>query len=206
MPTQPRRPTLRVAPQQRTRLRGLRLDRQLPDVLVRRLPRSGLEQFRTFACHDRKSHSAALRFPVPSASRRRDRNLRRGRERSRIATTWAITAAITAGEMQHISAGSRGIVHSEENLHDVVEHNYQMWLIPDRRGTEAAYHQLKFDARGAPGPVSTLRLARRRRRQHAHQHRCADLCGPFSRGRLRAALAPRPAGARGSKWCMAISA
>jgi len=53
-------------------------------------------------------------------------------------------AAITAGEMQHISAGSRGIVHSEENLHDVVEHNYQMWLIPDRPGTTAAYHQLKF--------------------------------------------------------------
>jgi hypothetical protein len=53
-------------------------------------------------------------------------------------------AAITAGEMQHISAGSRGIVHSEENLAGVVEHNYQMWLIPDRPGTAAAYHQLKF--------------------------------------------------------------
>src|ERR1700735_4721596 len=53
-------------------------------------------------------------------------------------------AAITAGEMQHISAGSRGIVHSEENLDDVVEHNYQMWLIPDRRGTASAYHQLKY--------------------------------------------------------------
>jgi quercetin 2,3-dioxygenase len=54
-------------------------------------------------------------------------------------------AAITAGEMQHISAGSRGIVHSEENVHAVVEHNYQMWLIPDRSGTAAAYHQLKFE-------------------------------------------------------------
>ncbi len=53
-------------------------------------------------------------------------------------------AAITAGEMQHISAGSRGIVHSEENIDDVVEHNYQMWLIPDRPGTPSAYHQLKF--------------------------------------------------------------
>lgn len=53
-------------------------------------------------------------------------------------------AAITAGEMQHISAGSRGIVHSEENLADVIEHNYQMWLIPDRPGTASAYHQLKF--------------------------------------------------------------
>ena len=53
-------------------------------------------------------------------------------------------AAITAGEMQHISAGSRGIVHSEENVDNVVEHNYQMWLIPDRPGTTAAYHQLKY--------------------------------------------------------------
>jgi redox-sensitive bicupin YhaK (pirin superfamily) len=53
-------------------------------------------------------------------------------------------AAITAGEMQHFSAGSRGIVHSEENVHDVIEHNYQMWLIPDRPGTAPAYHQLKF--------------------------------------------------------------
>ena len=53
-------------------------------------------------------------------------------------------AAITAGEMQHISAGSRGIVHSEKNVDDVVEHNYQMWLIPDRPGTASAYHQLKF--------------------------------------------------------------
>jgi redox-sensitive bicupin YhaK (pirin superfamily) len=52
-------------------------------------------------------------------------------------------AAITAGEMQHISAG-QGIVHSEKNLHDIVEHNYQMWLIPDGPGTKSAYHQLKF--------------------------------------------------------------
>ena len=53
-------------------------------------------------------------------------------------------AGITAGEMQHISAGSRGMVHSEENKHDTVEHNYQMWLIPDRSPTDFAYHQLKF--------------------------------------------------------------
>jgi redox-sensitive bicupin YhaK (pirin superfamily) len=53
-------------------------------------------------------------------------------------------ADITVGEMQLISAGSRGMVHSEENIHDVVEHNYQMWLIPERAGTTFAYHQLKF--------------------------------------------------------------
>ncbi|MDX1741238.1 MAG: pirin family protein [Rhodothermales bacterium] len=55
-------------------------------------------------------------------------------------------AGITAGEMQLISAGSRGMIHSEENLHDVVEHNYQMWLIPDRAGTQFAYHQKKYSA------------------------------------------------------------
>lgn len=53
-------------------------------------------------------------------------------------------AAISAGEMQHISAGSWGIVHSEENVDNVLEHNYQMWLIPDRPGTTAAYHLLKY--------------------------------------------------------------
>ena len=53
-------------------------------------------------------------------------------------------AGITAGEMQLISAGSQGMVHSEENLHDEVEHNYQMWLVPERPGTSFAYHQLKF--------------------------------------------------------------
>lgn len=60
-------------------------------------------------------------------------------------------AAITAGEMQHISAGSEGMVHSEENLHDIVEHNYQMWLIPERDGTKFAYHQLKFTPREREG-------------------------------------------------------
>lgn len=53
-------------------------------------------------------------------------------------------AEITAGEMQLISAGSRGMIHAEENHHDQVEHNYQMWLIPNRRGSEFSYHQLKF--------------------------------------------------------------
>jgi redox-sensitive bicupin YhaK (pirin superfamily) len=53
-------------------------------------------------------------------------------------------AGITAGEMQLISGGARGMVHSEENVHDVVEHNYQMWLVPDRAGTAFAYHQKQF--------------------------------------------------------------
>lgn len=53
-------------------------------------------------------------------------------------------AHISAGEMQLISAGSGGMVHSEENVHDEVEHNYQMWLVPDRPGTDFAYHKRGF--------------------------------------------------------------
>jgi len=53
-------------------------------------------------------------------------------------------AHITAGEMQLISAGSEGMVHSEENVHDEVEHNYQMWLVPDRPGTDFSYHERGF--------------------------------------------------------------
>lgn len=53
-------------------------------------------------------------------------------------------AGISAGEMQLISAGSRGMIHSEENRHDEVEHNYQMWLVPNKYPTKFAYHQLGF--------------------------------------------------------------
>jgi quercetin 2,3-dioxygenase len=54
------------------------------------------------------------------------------------------SAGVTAGEMQVISAGSHGMIHSEENIDDVVEHNIQIWLVPSRRPTEFAYHQQKF--------------------------------------------------------------
>ena len=50
-------------------------------------------------------------------------------------------AGVTAGEMQLISAGSRGMIHSEENLHDMVEHNLQMWLVPSKHPTAFAYGQ-----------------------------------------------------------------
>lgn len=53
-------------------------------------------------------------------------------------------AGIGAGEMQLISAGSRGMVHAEENKGEEVEHNLQMWLIPDHAPTEFAYHQKLF--------------------------------------------------------------
>lgn len=54
------------------------------------------------------------------------------------------SAGITSGEMQHISAGSRGMIHSEENIHDELEHNYQMWFIPSSDQTEFGYQQLKY--------------------------------------------------------------
>jgi redox-sensitive bicupin YhaK (pirin superfamily) len=54
------------------------------------------------------------------------------------------TAGVTAGEMQLISAGSNGMIHSEQNIHDEVEHNLQIWLIPSKRETPFAYHQLKY--------------------------------------------------------------
>lgn len=58
-------------------------------------------------------------------------------------------ADIESGEMQRISAGSRGVVqsgmvHSEENHRDVVEHDLQMWLVPDRAGTTFAHDQKRF--------------------------------------------------------------
>ena len=54
------------------------------------------------------------------------------------------SAGVTAGEMQVISAGSRGMIHSEENVDDEVEHNLQIWLIPDRRPTPFVYGQKKL--------------------------------------------------------------
>lgn len=53
------------------------------------------------------------------------------------------TADVTPGEVQLISAGSRGMLHSEENRQEKPERHYQLWLIPERRGTSFAYHQLK---------------------------------------------------------------
>jgi redox-sensitive bicupin YhaK (pirin superfamily) len=54
------------------------------------------------------------------------------------------SAGVTAGEMQLISAGSRGMIHSEQNIHDEVEHNLQIWLIPSKQPTPFVYNQLKF--------------------------------------------------------------
>lgn len=62
-------------------------------------------------------------------------------------------AQVQAGEMQLISAGSQGMIHAETNDHDSVEHNYQIWLIPNRQPTEFAYHQLGFTAAERQGQL-----------------------------------------------------
>jgi quercetin 2,3-dioxygenase len=54
------------------------------------------------------------------------------------------SAGVTAGEMQVISAGSNGMVHSEQNIHDEVEHNLQIWLVPSKHPTPFVYNQLKY--------------------------------------------------------------
>lgn len=51
-------------------------------------------------------------------------------------------ADVEAGGMQLISAGSRGMVHKETNPQAQPEAHYQLWLIPDRRDTDFAYHDL----------------------------------------------------------------
>jgi redox-sensitive bicupin YhaK (pirin superfamily) len=54
------------------------------------------------------------------------------------------SAGVTAGEMQVISAGSTGMIHSEQNIHDEVEHNLQIWLVPSKQPTPFVYNQMKF--------------------------------------------------------------
>ena len=51
-------------------------------------------------------------------------------------------ADVTASEMQAISAGSRGMIHSETNPLNRTERHYQMWFVPERPDTEFAYYQL----------------------------------------------------------------
>jgi len=54
------------------------------------------------------------------------------------------SAGVSAGEIQVISAGSRGMIHSERNVHDEVEHNLQIWFIPEKLDTEFRYSQQGF--------------------------------------------------------------
>jgi len=60
----------------------------------------------------------------------------------RHADSFGHEADIRAGEMQLISAGSRGMIHSETNPRATPEAHYQMWFVPNRRDTNFAYHEL----------------------------------------------------------------
>ncbi len=50
---------------------------------------------------------------------------------------------IKAGEMQRLTAGT-GIVHSEMNNYDEVEHNIQIWILPDKKGHEPGYEMKRY--------------------------------------------------------------
>ncbi|MDZ7682315.1 MAG: pirin family protein [Fodinibius sp.] len=53
------------------------------------------------------------------------------------------TEEIRAGEMQRLTAGT-GIVHSEMNQHDEIEHNIQIWILPDQKGHTPGYEMKRF--------------------------------------------------------------
>lgn len=61
---------------------------------------------------------------------------------------------IHPGEMQRISAGT-GIYHSEMNEKDEVEHNIQIWILPDKAAVSPSYEELRFDEQERRG---TLRM------------------------------------------------
>ncbi len=50
---------------------------------------------------------------------------------------------IRPGEMQRISAG-KGIFHSEMNEQDEVEHNIQIWILPDKKGHDPGYQMKRY--------------------------------------------------------------
>jgi len=60
-------------------------------------------------------------------------------------------ADVATGEMQLISAGSRGMIHKETNPQARPEAHYQLWFIPDRLDTDFAYHELKPPAEERQG-------------------------------------------------------
>lgn len=53
-------------------------------------------------------------------------------------------STLTEGEMQLISAGRRGMIHSENNPTDEPERHYQIWLRPSRSDTDFDYHEVGF--------------------------------------------------------------
>jgi len=59
---------------------------------------------------------------------------------------------IKAGQMQRLTAGT-GIVHSEMNDHDEVEHNIQIWILPDQKGHTPGYQVKGFSKEQRTGTL-----------------------------------------------------
>lgn len=59
---------------------------------------------------------------------------------------------IRSGEMQRITAG-KGIVHSEMNEQDEVEHNIQIWILPDRAGYTPGYQMKRYNREERTGAL-----------------------------------------------------
>lgn len=65
-------------------------------------------------------------------------------------------SVIRPGEIQKMSAG-RGIFHSEFNpSKDKGTHLLQIWIIPDKRGIDPAYEQIKVDTVKAKGDFTLV--------------------------------------------------
>lgn len=59
---------------------------------------------------------------------------------------------IRPGEMQRITAGT-GIVHSEMNEQDEVEHNIQIWILPDNTGYTPSYEMKRYSKEEREGKL-----------------------------------------------------
>jgi len=66
------------------------------------------------------------------------------------------TSVIRPGELQRMSAGT-GVTHSEYNpSRDAPTHLLQIWITPEREGTEPSYEQREFNDEGRRGRLRLI--------------------------------------------------